>query len=199
MSRQNIGESTGHPTFEDVWVMFQETDRKFQETDRKFQETDRKFQETDRKIKEASRIVGDLGNKLGIVVEHLVLANIKEKFNRLGYAFTKMGPGVLIEDPDKKIITEIDALLENGEYVLAIEVKTQLRIDHVDEHLERMEKLRSYADDRRDSRKFLGAVAGAVVAENVKKYAQKKGFYVIQQSGDTVIIENPPDFKPREW
>ncbi|MBF8274485.1 MAG: DUF3782 protein [Magnetococcales bacterium] len=42
-------------TFDDVWKMFQETDRKFQETDRKFQETDRKFQETDRKFQEMVR------------------------------------------------------------------------------------------------------------------------------------------------
>jgi hypothetical protein len=192
MSEKNIHESAGRPTFEDVWAMFQETDKKFQETDRK-------FQETDKKIKETSRIVGDLGNKLGIVVEHLVLANIKEKFNALGYVFTKIGPNVLIEDFDKKIITEIDAMLENGKYALAIEVKTQLRIDHVDEHINRMEKLRRYADARQDTRKFLGAVAGAIVADNVKKYAQKNGFYVIQQSGDTVTIENPGGFKPREW
>ncbi len=50
-------------TAQDIWRLFQETDRKFQETDRKFQETqqelvrqsqetDRKFQETDRKFQE---------------------------------------------------------------------------------------------------------------------------------------------------
>jgi hypothetical protein len=206
-------EPTEHLTFEKVWAMFREgekqfreiresfkeTDKKFQETDKKFQKTDKKFQETDRAVKEASRIVGNLGNKLGIVVEHLVLANIREKFNALGYGFTKAGPSVLIEDPKKQIITQIDAMLENGEYALAIEVKTQLNVGHVDEHLERMEKLRRYADDRGDKRKFLGAVAGAIVADNVKQYALKKGFYVIRQSGDTVTIENPSSFKPREW
>ena len=213
--------------FQDTGRKFQETDRKFQDTDRKFQETDRKFQDTDRKfqeagkefreiresfreiregfketdkaVKDASRIVGNLGNKLGIVVEHLVLANIREKFNALGYEFTRAGPTVLIEDQKKQIITQIDAMLENGDYALAIEVKTQLNVGHVDEHLERMEKLRRYADDRGDKRKFLGAVAGAVVANNVKEYALKKGFYVIRQSGDTVTIENPASFKPREW
>jgi hypothetical protein len=54
-------------------------------------ETDLQMKETDRKLKEASRIVGDLGNKLGIVVEHLVLANIKEKFNALGYTIYQNG------------------------------------------------------------------------------------------------------------
>jgi hypothetical protein len=185
--------------FQDTDRKFQETAERFRETDRKFQETDKELQETGRAVKEASRIVGNLGNKLGIVVEHLVLANIKEKFNALGYEFTKAGPSVLIEDRKKEIITQIDAMLENGEYALAIEVKTQLNVDHVDEHIERMEKLRRYADDRGDKRKFLGAVAAAIVADNVKGYALKKGFYVIRQSGDTVAIENPESFKPREW
>jgi hypothetical protein len=199
MGDQNIRETPERPTFEDVWAMFQETNRMFRETDRKWQETDRKWQETDRRWKEASRIVGDLGNKLGIVVEHLVLANIKEKFNALGYVFTGMSPGLQIEDKDKKIAMEIDAFLENGSYALAIEVKTQLRVEHVNEHVERMEKLRRYADGRGDTRKFLGAVAGAVASDNVKVYARKKGFYVIEQSGDTVKIELPDGFKPREW
>ncbi|MDR1950077.1 MAG: hypothetical protein LBQ38_11860 [Spirochaetaceae bacterium] len=210
MAEGNSHESTGALAFEDVWTMFKETDRefkemsretdlKFRETDLKFKETDLKFRETDRALKEASRIVGNLGNKLGIVVEHLVLANIKEKFNDLGYEFTKMGPNVLIDDKKQQFITQIDAMLENGEFAIAIEVKTQLNVGHVDEHLERMEKLRLYADNRHDTRKFLGAVAGAIVADNVKTYALKKGLYVIRQSGDMVTIENPSGFKPREW
>ena len=44
-----------NPTLDDVWRLFQETDRKFQETERLMkesgQETDRKFQETDQKLK----------------------------------------------------------------------------------------------------------------------------------------------------
>ncbi len=42
------------PTFNDVWLLFQETDRKFQETDRKFQETDREIKETHREMKEVA-------------------------------------------------------------------------------------------------------------------------------------------------
>jgi hypothetical protein len=192
MSEQHIHESAEHLTFEKVWATFQEIAERFKETAER-------FKETERLVKETTRTVGNLSNKLGIVVEHLVLSNIKEKFNVLGYEFTKAGPSVLIEDHKKQIITQIDAMLENGEFALAIEVKTQLNVGHVDEHLERMEKLRRYADDRGDKRKFLGAVAGAVVADNVKAYALKKGFYVIRQSGDTVTIENPQGFEPKTW
>ena len=42
-------------TAQDVWKMFEETNRKFNETDRQFKETDRKFQETDRQFKETDR------------------------------------------------------------------------------------------------------------------------------------------------
>jgi hypothetical protein len=42
-------------TFEKVYAMFQETDKKFQETDRQFKETDKKFQETDRQFKETDK------------------------------------------------------------------------------------------------------------------------------------------------
>ena len=42
------------PTFEKVWLMFQETDRKWQETDMRFLESDKKWQETERFLKEKS-------------------------------------------------------------------------------------------------------------------------------------------------
>jgi hypothetical protein len=62
-----------------------------------------------------------------------------------------------------------------------------------------MEKLRGYADEHRDNRKLLGAVAGAIASEEVKTFAIKSGFFVLEQSGDTVRISVPEDFKPREW
>jgi hypothetical protein len=76
-----------------------------------------------------------------------------------------------------------------------------LQVKDVNEHLKRMDKLRRQADGRQypQPQKFLGAVAGAIAADNVKEYALKKGLYVIKQSGDTVTIENPAGFKPREW
>ncbi|MDR2403687.1 MAG: hypothetical protein LBD78_06615 [Spirochaetaceae bacterium] len=44
-----------------------------------------------------------------------------------------------------------------------------------------------------------GAVAGAIIAEGVKPFAFKNGFYVIEQAGDTVKIAIPEGFIPRKW
>jgi hypothetical protein len=172
-------------TFEKVWAMFQETDRKFQETDRRFKETDRK--------------ISKLGSRIGDLVEELIAPNILEKFNKLGYVFGKVAPNVRYSDSQRKIVAEVDILLENGDAVLAVEVKTTLTENDVRDHIGRMEKLRRYADEHRDGRKLLGAVAGAIVPEEVKAFAVKNGFFVLEQSGDTVRISVSEGFKPREW
>ena len=44
-----------------------------------------------------------------------------------------------------------------------------------------------------------GVVAGMIVADEVEKYAIKKGFYVIKPKGDSVEIRNEDNFKPKTW
>jgi hypothetical protein len=194
-------------TCEDVWAMFQETDRKMQETDRKMQENSREMKEmtakTDRQIREMTartdKQIGELGNRFGELAEHLVTPNIAEKFRRLDYTFTKAGPDVEFFDRDGKALTEVDVWLENGDFVMAVEVKSHLRKRDVDDHIRRMEILRRYLDERRDTRKLLGSVAGAIVRTDLRSYALEQGFYVIEQSGDTVKIEPPEGFEPKVW
>jgi hypothetical protein len=63
-----------------------------------------------------------------------------------------------------------------------------------------MEKLRTYADLHNDRRKYLGAIAGVVFREYEKNFALKKGFYVVEPSGDTFnIIEPSAPYYPHEW
>jgi hypothetical protein len=180
-------------TFENVWAMFQETSR----------ETDRRMKETERQMKEMSartdRQIGKLGNRFGELVEHLIAPNLVEKFRTLSYAFTRAGLDQVFFDANGQGIAEVDVWLENGEFVMAVEIKSHLLEQNVDRHMERMEILRAYLNQREDKRKLLGAVAAAIVNTPVKNYALKKGFYVIEQSGDTLKIDVPENFKPRTW
>jgi hypothetical protein len=176
-----------------------ETDRQMKETDRQMKETDRQMKETDRKMKETDRKISSLGSRLGELVEEIIFPNILEKFNKLGYVFGKAAPRVLYQDPRGAYVAEVDILLENGDTVLAVEVKTNLLENDVRDHLRRMEKLRLYAEGHGDKRKLLGAVAGGIASKEVKAFAVKSGFFVLEQSGDTVRISVPSGFKPREW
>jgi hypothetical protein len=176
-----------------------ETDRQIKETAQRMKETDRQMKETDRKMKETDRKIGELGNRFGELAEHLVTPNITGKFRALNYTFTKAGPDVVFLSRDGTFLAEVDVWLENGEYAMAVEVKSKLRTEHVEDHLTRMEVLRTYLDERNDTRKLLGAVAGAIVPPELRNYILRKGFYLIEQSGDTVKIDPPADFKPRVW
>jgi hypothetical protein len=63
-----------------------------------------------------------------------------------------------------------------------------------------MGKVRQYADLKGDKRVFLGAVAGFIISDTVKKFALKKGFYVIEPSGETFNITVPEgEYAVREW
>jgi hypothetical protein len=216
-------------TFEKVWAMFQESDRRMresiQETDRQLresreeaerqlreskqeterqlresrEETERILRETALQMKETDRKISKLGSRIGDLVEQMIASSILEKFNRLGYVFGKVAPNVRYTDLQGRYVAEVDLLLENGDTALAVEVKTNLTVNDVKDHARRMEKLRAYADEHGDRRKLVGAVAGAIASEGAKAFAVKSGFFVLEQSGDTVRINVPEGFKPREW
>jgi hypothetical protein len=180
-------------TFEKVWEMFQETDRISRENERKWQETREQMKETDRKI-------GELGNRFGELAEHLVAPSIHKKFKELGFTFEQVSQNIVIDDARGLYYTEVDLLLENGEIVMVVEVKAKPTQKDVKDHIKRIEILRRRAADKRwDSRKFQGAIAGAIMTKTVRDYVHKTGFYAIEQTGDTVKICIPEGFKPREW
>jgi len=193
-------------TFEKVWAalmenreQMKETDRQMKETDRQMKETDRQMKETDRRMKETDRKIGELSNRFGELAEHLVAPSIMEKFNELNFSFENISQNHRIKDREGNFLAEIDILLENGDTVIAVEVKAKPLEKDVDEHISRMEVLRRRADIRKDARKFRGAIAGAIMKDEVRNYAHKAGFYVIEQTGDTVKINIPEGFTPREW
>ncbi|MDR2484878.1 MAG: hypothetical protein LBD55_05745, partial [Treponema sp.] len=123
---------------------------------------------------------------------------LKEEFKKYGFNFSKLSENVTIDDKERGIHAEIDALLEDGGEALAVEVKIHLKAADIDEHIKRMEKIRAYADPRGDSRKFYGAIAAAVAGEDVKTYALKQGFYVIEPSGEDVTV-TPPFSNRKFW
>ena len=194
-------------TFEEVWALTRENAQQFKEireqmkeTERLFKETREQMKETDRIIKENGKQMGYLNNRFGEMVEHLIVPNMTEKFNELGFNFIRSLENLKIREQGKtNTLAEIDILLENTDVALAIEVKAKPRQSEVDDFLLKMEVLRKDANKRGDRRRFLGAIAGAIMDESLRVYALKCGFYVVEQTGDTVRIVQPEGFKPREW
>ncbi|MDD2724598.1 MAG: hypothetical protein PHH59_11335 [Methylovulum sp.] len=208
--------------FKETARRFQETDLKFQETDRKFQETERiikesnqeteriiketsqetslKMQESDRqfqeKIKQVNESIGRLGNKLGDFVEEMVRPAAVRLFRERGIDVHEVHQNISSQRGGEGI--EIDLLVVNDTDIIAIECKSSLSIDDINDHLHRLAKIKrllpSYANKR-----VLGAVTGMVIPDNVAQYAYRQGLFVIAQTGDHLTIRNDPHFQAKTW
>jgi len=174
--------------FEQVWAALMENREQLKKS----------AEDTDRQIKEINKRFGEFTSRFGEVVEYMIAPNLKEKFWETGLKFNVASTNSVFSDDKKNVLFEVDVLLQNGNKAMLVEVKTKLSTEDVNDHIERMEKMRSYADSHGDKRAFLGAVAGVVVTDNVKKYALKQGFYVIEPSGETFNITSPGT-EPKEW
>jgi hypothetical protein len=65
---ENIQIQTEQLTFEKVWFMFQETDRR--------------MKETDKQLKELGKQIGGLGNKFGTFNEGLFMPSLNKMLNK---------------------------------------------------------------------------------------------------------------------
>ena len=199
------------PSFNDVWRMFQETDLKFKETDLRFKETERQMKEsaaeterqmkeraaeTDKVITNLSKRLGDIGNRLGEFVEHMVSPAVVRLFQARGIEVHEVYPGVEAKRGGEAI--EIDLLVVNDGTLVAVECKSKLTHDHVDAHLVRMEKLKRLLPLYK-SHHALGAVAAMVMSDAVKDHALQHGLFVLRQNGDSIEIGNPEGFNPTVW
>ncbi|MDR1230637.1 MAG: hypothetical protein LBK61_04460, partial [Spirochaetaceae bacterium] len=51
-----------------------------------------------------------------------------------------------------------------------------------------------------NGKRVMGALAGGVVSPTIMEYAHRCGFYVLELSGESVRLAEPPaGFKPKVW
>ena len=201
------------PTYEGVLKLIQKVARQTRRTERKFermtqatteqmQDTDLRIKKTEQLVKETNQAVGSLTDKVGDMVEKLLgEGNLVDQFRALGHKVKTHSQKKKFGEKGTANSGEIDLFLEDGDVAILVEAKTTLKMDHVNEHIKRIEKYRRFADAEGYAKKrFVGAVAGTVIAENVINYAHEKGLYVIIQSARAVeIISQPDGFIAQEW
>jgi hypothetical protein len=177
-------------TYEHVLELFAETNKQIAETDKRIEKVN----------KELSRKIADLGDTLGRFAEEQVRADLITKFDNWGIPVHSMANHFVHRDKNNDFAYEVDILIYNSKYVVAIEVKNTLKTDHIDEHLERMKKMQELPLPDTKGKTLLAGVAGMIVGDGVDKYAENKGLFVLKPSGDTVkIVNNKKTFKPMEW
>jgi hypothetical protein len=199
--------NTNPLTYDDILRLFQETNLLMKALFVSQKETDRKFQETSieikalnekrsREIKAVNESIGRLGNRLGDFVEEMVRPASVRLFREQEIDVHEVHRGVEASRGGEDI--EIDLLVVNTRDVVAVECKSSLSIDDVNQHLTTLAKFKrmlpSYA-----KKNVMGAVAAMTLPDNVARYAYRKGLFVISQSGDHLMIRNDAKFKPQIW
>jgi hypothetical protein len=188
-----------------------ETDRILKELSAEIKETSREIKEvqketareikevqkeTAREIKAVNTSIGRLSNRLGEFVEEAVRPSAVRLFRERGIDVHEVHQNVTSDREGSAF--EIDLLVVNNQDVVAIECKSNLSIDDVNEHLERLEKIKRFLPDHVNKR-ISGAVAGMVIPANVATYAIKKGLYVIGQNGEHLELRNEKSFAAKTW
>jgi ribosomal protein L9 len=174
-------------------------ERELKEWQQETAERSKKFEQEMKESKaEFNEKLGKYINLFGEVTEYTMAPKLREKFIEFGFDFPKANRNMSIRDKINNIFLEADVFLENGDKAILVEIKTKLTIERINIHIDRLEKMRKYADLHGDKRTFLGAVAGVVVTDEVRNYALNQGFYLIEPSGENLNI-TPPNGNPKEW
>jgi len=178
-----------------------ETDRMIKENQREIDKLRESQKETEIFLKEVMRGIrelriqlGDIGLVQGEIGEELFYRNLKSMFKKRGMVFNSVRRNLRKSRDDR----EYDIVATNGTQVLVVEVKNKLRRRHIDQFLEERlpefkEKFPQYKD-----KELLGAVGGLVVKDDVARYAERKGLFVLTQTDEGgATILNKEKFKPR--
>lgn len=158
--------------FDQVWLMFQETDKKINKLTALFTSQWGKLIE--------SLVEGDLIKLLkekDIDVER-TLQRVKGNHEGLNY--------------------EYDIIAENTTEIVIVEVKTTLRPQDVTDFHERLWKAKSFMPKYKDM-KIYGALAFLTSDGASNRMAENMGFFVIKATGSSSSIINQEGFKPKAF
>jgi hypothetical protein len=176
---QSSGTSDEPLTFEKVWLMFQDTDKKFQDTDKKLNKLEYLFT-----------------SQWGKLIESLVEGDIITLLNQRGIEVTdtlKRRAGCR-----DGINYEFDIIAINGNEIVIVEVKTTLRPEDIRDFLKKLKQAKNWMPEYSD-KKIYGAVAFLTEDSGTSSLAERKGLFVIRATGDSACIVNRNDFVPKCW
>ena len=171
------------------------TDAQLNRMDEQLNRTEELLRKTIIKVDKISENLGDLGIVQGEVAEDLFYRNVAGLFSPLSLRFERIRRNVKVKGQG-----EYDIVADDNSLVLVIEVKNKLSRRLVDEFLQkRLPRFKTLLPEYRDS-KMLAGIGALVVKDDVGRYAEKNGLFVLTQTCDGgAALMNREDFRPKEF
>jgi len=173
----------------------QKTDSQILELKESQKRTDSQMRRTDAKLDRIGKQLADLGLVQGEVAEELFYRNLRSLFRKRKVTFEKVRRNV-----KKKGKGEYDIVAVDEGRVLVIEVKNKLEKRMVNEFIE--ERLPRFKELFPEYARYRveGGIGALVVKEDVGRYAEKAGLYVMTQTDEGgAALLNRDDFEPKEF
>ena len=181
----------------------QQRDTEAQQRDKEAQQRDKEAQQMrqkeldkslDQLTKTVNKFAGESSHQWGKFIEVLTSSSAIRLLNNRGIKIETISTRVKDVSPNRR--WEIDVLAVNGKECVAIEVKRYLRKEDIDQFVKILHKFKT--QNRDCANKVLyGGVAYLECEERVDKYAEERGLFVFQATGNSAILNNKPDFKPK--
>ncbi|CCI39066.1 hypothetical protein [Microcystis aeruginosa] len=170
-----------------------EADRRSAEADRRREEANRTMEELKKQVQETTKAVNSLTTPLCLFIEEMVEPAVVGLFQEWGIDVTQTMSRLKSKRPGAAM--EIDIVAVNGSELVAVECKSRLSRDDVDDFVSRLQRFKVAFPQFREFRVY-GAVAGIEIDQGIDVYAYRRGLFVIKQSGETVKIINYTQFQP---
>ncbi len=192
-------------TFEKVWLMFQETDKKWQETDKRIREANKQRLDVDKMIREmrenldrTSRVVSGLGANIGESTEDFFYNALNNLTEIDGFKIQKVSRR--LEACAKGLQGEFDAVLfcEN-DILIIVEVKHKLHPNDVTRFHENNIPVFRQLFTEYAGKTILGAVAGLAIASGAREKALEMGLLLLTQTNQQIRLLNPKGFEPKRF
>ncbi|MBF0433577.1 MAG: hypothetical protein HQK83_20025 [Fibrobacteria bacterium] len=159
------------------------------------EKTDEQMKRTDERIDRLGQRFGDFGNTRGQEVEEFFYRYFCRHPELLGTTFDEVDRNIITADGD-----EHDIILVNGQITALISVKYKLYKKDVDSLVAKeLKRIQHFLDKWGSTHVLYGGVASYIVSEEVSKYAQDKGLYVITRSGENTVFLNKKSFRAKSF
>jgi len=171
------------------------TDAQILELKEYHKQTEKLVHETSKELRATLKALGDLGLVQGEVAEDLFYRNVKGLFGPRNIHFERIRRNVKVKGRG-----EYDIVADNKGQVLVIEVKNKLNRRMVDEFMQKKLPRFKILLPEYQGRKILAGIGALVVKDDVGRYAEKAGLFVLTQTSDGgAALWNQKDFRPKEF
>ncbi|QNP31051.1 DUF3782 domain-containing protein [Cylindrospermopsis curvispora GIHE-G1] len=154
------------------------------------------MEETRKMVAETNKNMGSITSRWGEFVENLVRPAAVRLFKEQGINVHYTSLQVKAHDYAGSI--EIDIWAENDGEIVAIEVKSHLKVRDIKRFITVLDRFKDVFPKYKNY-KLYGAVAGIKVDEKADQYALEQGLFLIRPAGDSVAIDMKKDFQAKVW